>query len=292
MTTPPSAARGGEYKFGDRYVRRLGYGAMRLSGPAIMGPPTDPDEAAAVLRRALDAGINHIDTSDFYGPHTVNQLIADTLYPYPPELAIVTKVGARRTPDGDWPPATAPDELRQAVEDNLARLRVDSLYAVNLRMSGPGGDVFRSGSIAEPYGVLVDLQRQGKVRHLGISNVGSDQVHEALSIAPLVCVQNAYNIAHRGDDSLIDELETLGIAYVPFFPLGGFAPLQSQKLAEIAARLDASPMQVALAWLLRRSRNILLIPGTSTRAHLDENLRAADVADRIDAGTLAELNAL
>ncbi|GAA4402884.1 oxidoreductase [Tsukamurella soli] len=291
MTTPPPASRSGQFRFGDRYVNRLGYGAMRLSGPGIMGPPADPEEAAAVLQRAQDAGVNHIDTSDYYGPYVVNDLIRESLYPYSPELALVTKVGAKRTPDGGWPEATSPAELRQAVEDNLTRLRIESIFAVNLRLAAADGGVY-TGSLAEPYGALVELQRQGKIQHLGVSNVGIAQVDEALSISPIACVQNAYNLAHRADDQLIDYLASLGIAYVPFFPLGGFAPLQSAKLDAVAARVGATPMQLALAWLLRRSPNILLIPGTSTRAHLDENLGAADVAARLDTDTLAELNAL
>ncbi len=291
MTTAPRASSSGDYKFGDRYVRRLGYGAMRLSGPGIMGPPADPAEAKAVLRRAVELGVNHIDTSDYYGPYVVNDLIREALYPYSDQLALVTKVGARRTPDGDWLPATSPAELRQAVEDNLVRLRIDALHAVNLRLAAPDGGVF-TGSLAEPLGVLTELQKQGKIRNLGVSNVGPRQVEEALAIAPIACVQNAYNIVHRADDALIDTLAPLGIAYVPFFPLGGFAPLQSAKLNAIAARVDATPMQLALAWLLRRSRNILVIPGTSNRTHLDENLAAAEVAKRLDAAVLAELDGL
>lgn len=264
----------GMYNLGDRAVGRLGYGAMQLAGPGVFGPPRDRDAALAVLREAIAAGVNHVDTSDFYGPHVTNQLIREALAPYPEDLVIVTKIGARRGDDGSWLPAFGADDLARAVEDNLRNLGLDSLDVVNLRIMldahGPA-----EGSIAEPLKVLADLQRQGLVRRIGLSNVTSAQVEEGRGIAEIVCVQNQYNLAHRGDDAMIDALAADGIAYVPFFPLGGFSPLQSATLSEVAAQLGATPMQVALAWLLRRSPNILLIPGTSSVAHLHENLAAA-----------------
>jgi aryl-alcohol dehydrogenase-like predicted oxidoreductase len=265
-------------------VKRLGYGAMQLAGPGVFGPPKDRDAALAVLRAAAAAGVNHIDTSDFYGPHITNQLIREALAPYPADLVIVTKIGARRGPDASWLPAFEAEALTQAVHDNLRNLGVDVLDVVNLRIMfdthGPA-----EGSIEAPLTVLADLQRQGLVRHIGLSNVTATQVAEARRIADIVCVQNHYNLAHRADDALIDELARDGIAYVPFFPLGGFAPLQSSTLAAVAARLGATPMQVALAWLLQRAPNILLIPGTSSLEHLRENLAAGALALPDDAVT-------
>jgi len=265
------------FALGDRTVTRLGYGAMQLAGPGVFGPPKDPETALAVLRQAVARGVNHIDTSDFYGPHVTNQLIRKALAPYPDDLVIVTKVGARRGTDGSWLPAFSPEELTQAVHDNLRNLGLDVLEVVNLRAMfdthGPA-----EGSIEAPLTVLADLQRQGLVRHIGLSNVTPTQIAEGRRICPIVCVQNYYNLAHRSDDALIDELARQGVAYVPFFPLGGFTPLQSSTLSTVAARLDAKPMQVALAWLLRRAPNILLIPGTASLAHLQENLAAAALA--------------
>jgi aryl-alcohol dehydrogenase-like predicted oxidoreductase len=272
MTTT-TAERSGQFALGDRTVHRIGYGAMRLSGPHIMGPPADREAAVAVLRRAVELGVDHIDTSDYYGPHVTNQVIREALHPYPEQLTIVTKVGARRTPDGEWPEALSPDELRSAVQDNLRNLGVDVLDVVNLRM--PGADAPVERSLAEPFGTLAELQQQGLIRHLGVSNVTTQQLAEARSIAPVVCVQNHYNLVHRDDDPLVDALAREGVAYVPFFPLGGFTPLQSAALNTVARRLETTPMQVALAWLLARSPNLLLIPGTSSVAHLEENLQAA-----------------
>jgi aryl-alcohol dehydrogenase-like predicted oxidoreductase len=263
----------GSYPLGGRAVFRLGYGAMQLAGPHVMGPPADREEAVAVLRRAVELGVNHIDTSDYYGPHVVNELIREALHPYPEELVIVTKVGARRTPEGGWPEALSADELRSAVEDNLRNLGVEAIDVVNLRMPGFAAPVERS--LAEPFEALAQLQQEGKVKHLGISNVTTQMVAEARAIAPLVCVQNHYNLVHRDDDPLIDALAREDIAYVPFFPLGGFAPLQSAALETVARRLETTPMQVALAWLLARSPNVLLIPGTSSVAHLEENMLAS-----------------
>lgn len=264
----------GTYRLGNRSVKRLGYGAMQLAGPGVFGPPRDADAALAVLREALASGVNHIDTSDFYGPHVTNRLIRQALHPYRDELVIVTKVGARRDAKGSWLPALSPQELTQAVHDNLRNLGLDVLEVVNLRamgaVHGPA-----EGSIAAPLGTLADLQRKGHIRHIGLSNVSPAQIDEGRRICEIVCVQNHYNVAHRADDTLIDDLARKGIAYVPFFPLGGFTPLQSSILDEAARSLDTTPMQVALAWLLRRSPNILLIPGTSTLAHLRENLAAA-----------------
>ncbi|MGK6323126.1 aldo/keto reductase family oxidoreductase [Sphingomonas sp. DT-51] len=268
----------GTFPIGNREVRRMGYGAMQLAGPHVFGPPKDRDAALAVLREAVAAGVNHIDTSDFYGPHVVNQLIREALTPYPNDLVIVTKVGAVRGEDASWNRAASPDELRRAVEDNLSNLGVDALEVVNFRaMLGGGNHGPIEGSIAAPFEVLARLREQGMIRHLGISNVTAAQVAEARSIAPVVCVQNQYNLAHRADDALIDALADDGIAYVPFFPLGGFNSLQSSLLDEVASALSATPMQVALAWLLRRSSNILLIPGTSSVGHLHENLAAASL---------------
>ncbi|MCW2531754.1 MAG: aldo/keto reductase, NAD(P)-binding [Blastococcus sp.] len=271
MTT--TAEKSGRYALGDRSVNRLGYGAMQLAGPHVMGPPADRDAAIAVLRRAVALGIDHIDTSDYYGPHVVNEIIREALHPYPDELTIVTKIGARRTPDGEWPEALTPEELRQAVHDNLDHLGVDVLDVVNLRLPGFAGPI--EGSLAEPFEVLVELQQQGLVRHLGVSNVTSQMFAEAQSIGRVVCVQNHYNLVHRDDDPLIDALAREGIAYVPFFPLGGFTPIQSAALETVARRLETTPMEVALAWLLARSPNLLVIPGTSSVTHLEQNLESA-----------------
>ena len=265
-----------------RTVNRLGYGAMQLAGPGVFGPPKDHDAALAVLRAAVESGVNHIDTSDFYGPHVTNRLIREALHPYSDDLVIVTKVGARRGPEGSWDPAFSAADLASAVHDNLRNLGLETLDVVNLRIMfdvhGPA-----EGSIAEPLATLVDLQRQGLVRHIGLSNVTPAQVAEGRAMATIACVQNQYNLAHRDDDALIDDLAEAGIAYVPFFPLGGFSPLQSSALSEVARDLDATPMQVALAWLLQRSPNILLIPGTSSVGHLRENLAAGDIVLPADA---------
>lgn len=266
----------GTFQLGDRRVHRLGYGAMQLAGPGVFGPPRDRNAALAVLRAAVESGVDHIDTSDFYGPHVTNRLIHDALHPYRDDLVIVTKIGARRDDKGGWLPAFSREELTVAVHDNLRNLGLEALDVVNLRIMfdthGPA-----EGSIAEPLSVLADLQRQGLVRHVGLSNVTPTQVAEGRGICNIVCVQNQYNLAHRDDDGLIDELARDDIAYVPFFPLGGFSPLQSSTLSDVAARLGATPMQVALAWLLQRSPNILLIPGTSSVDHLHENLAAANL---------------
>jgi pyridoxine 4-dehydrogenase len=264
------------FTLGTRTVKRLGYGAIRLAGPGVFGPPKDPDAARAVLRTAVASGVNHVDTSDYYGPHVTNRLIRAALHPYPDDLTIVTKIGARRGEDASWLPAFSPAELTQAVHENLSNLGLDVLEVVNLRiMIEPHGPA--EGSIEAPLAVLAELQRQGLVRHVGLSNVTPTQIAEARRICAIVCVQNHYNLAHRADDALIDDLARDGIAYVPFFPLGGFSPLQSSTLSGAARRLGVTPMQVALAWLLRRSPNILLIPGTSSLTHLHENLAAADL---------------
>jgi aryl-alcohol dehydrogenase-like predicted oxidoreductase len=269
-------SKAGTFQIGDRIVKRMGYGAMQLAGPGVFGPPRDRAEAIAVLRAAVAGGVNHIDTSDFYGPHITNQIVAEALHPYRDDLTIVTKIGATRGDDGSWNPAFSPEALTQAVHDNLRNLRLEALDVVNLRsmfdVHGPA-----EGSIAAQLAPLVDLQRQGLIRHIGLSNVTANQIAEARAITDIVCVQNQYNIAHRADDALVDQLADAGIAYVPFFPLGGFTPLQSTLLSEIAERLGATPMQVALAWLLRRAPNIVLIPGTSSVAHLHENLAAASL---------------
>jgi len=267
----------GSFALGDRSVKRLGYGAMQLAGRGVFGPPKNHAAALAVLREAVASGVDHIDTSDFYGPHITNQIIREALAPYPDDLVIVTKIGARRGTDASWIPAFSPAELTQAVHDNLRNLGVDVLDVVNLRsMFGVHGPA--EGSI-EPYlTVLAELQRQGLVRHIGLSNVTPTQIAEGRRICEIVCIQNHYNVAHREDDALIDDLARDGIAYVPYFPLGGFTPLQSSTLSDVAARLGATPMQVALAWLLHRAPNILLIPGTSSLAHLRENLAAAELA--------------
>jgi pyridoxine 4-dehydrogenase len=273
----------GAFRLGDRLVRRLGYGAMRLSGPGIFGPPSDPKTAVAVLREAVSSGVNHIDTSDYYGPHITNQLIREALHPYPDDLVIVTKIGARRGEDASWLPASSPDELTQAVHDNLRNLSLDVLDVVNLRnMLGV------EASMDAPLMVLADLQRQGLVRHIGLSNVTPAQVAAGRRICEIVCVQNHYNVAYRNDDVLIDRLADDRLAYVPFFPLGGFTPLQSSTLSGVAEALGATPMQVALAWLLRRAPNILLIPGTSSVAHLRENVTAAIL--RLPDDAVAALN--
>lgn len=282
-----SIDKAGTSVLGDRTVKRLGYGAMQLAGPGVFGPPKDHDAALAVLREAVASGVNHIDTSDFYGPHVTNQIIREALHPYPGGLVIVTKIGARRGADGSWLPALSPAELTRAVHDNLRHLDLDVLDVVNLRsmldVHGPA-----EGSIEAPLTVLAELQRQGLVRHIGLSNVTPAQVAESRGICDIVCVQNHYNLAHRADDALIDRLAGDGIPYVPFFPLGEFTPLQSSTLSAVARRLDATPMQVALAWLLRRAPNMLLIPGTSSLAHLRENLAAAELDLPNDA--LQELN--
>jgi pyridoxine 4-dehydrogenase len=270
-------------------VQRIGYGAMQLAGPGVFGLPKDPDAAVAVLREALASGVNHIDTSDYYGPHVTNQIIRQALHPYPAGLVIVTKLGARRPADGSWQPAISAQELTSGVEDNLRNLGLEALDIVNYRAMGlvhsPG-----EGSIAEQVTVLADLKRKGLLRHIGLSNVTSGQVAEARSITDIVCVQNLYNLAFRDDDALIDDLAREGIAYVPFFPLGGFTPLQSSTLSTVAERLGATPMQIALAWLLQRSRNILLIPGTSSVAHLRENLAAGQL--KLPAEALTELDSI
>jgi aryl-alcohol dehydrogenase-like predicted oxidoreductase len=271
-----SIDRSGTFPLGRRQVKRMGYGAMQLAGPGVFGPPRDHDTALAVLREAVAQGVDHIDTSDFYGPHLTNRLIREALAPYPDDLVIVTKIGARRDQKGGWLPAFAPDQLKQAVHDNLRNLGLDVLDVVNLRLMfsahGPA-----EGPIEAPFAVLAELQQQGLIRHLGLSNATAAQVAQAQRIAPIVCVQNEYNLARRADDPLIDALAREGIAYVPFFPLGGFTPLQSTILSDVAARLGVTPMQTALAWLLRRSPNILLIPGTSSLAHLRENLAAVEL---------------
>jgi len=252
-------------------VQRVGYGAMQLAGPGVFGPPKDPDGAVAVLRAAVAAGVNHIDTSDFYGPHVTNQIIKKALHPYPADLVLVTKLGAIRPPDGSWQPAISPEDLTKAVHENLRNLGLDALEIANYRVMGDGHGT-QEGSIATQINALAKLQREGLIRHIGVSNATATQVAEAQTITPIVCVQNNYNLAHRDDDALIDDLARQGIAYVPFFPLGGFTPLQSSTLSSVAQRVGATPMQVALAWLLHRSPNILLIPGTSSVAHLRENL--------------------
>jgi aryl-alcohol dehydrogenase-like predicted oxidoreductase len=269
-------------------LNRIGYGAMQLAGPHVFGPPADHDGALAVLREVVRLGINHIDTSDFYGPHITNQLIKEALHPYPEQLTIVTKVGALRDAEGNWPRALAPEQLRQAVRDNLTNLALGALDVVNLRVGGPNAP--EPGSIAEPFGVLAEMQREGLIKDLGVSNVTAEQVAEAQSIAPVVCVQNFYNIANTQDDPLIGSLAKQGIAYVPYFPLGGFSPLQSDTLSSVAAVLDANPTTVALAWLLQRSPNILLIPGTSSLEHLRENLKAASL--QLPPETVAKLDAI
>lgn len=277
------------FKLGDREVNRLGFGAMQLAGPGVFGPVKDEARAIQVLRDAIEAGVNHIDTSDFYGPHETNKLIRKALHPYPEDLCIVTKVGARRDARGGWQAAMEPEALTQAVEDNLRHLGLDVLEVVNLRsMLHPAKP--KEGSLAPQLEALLALQARGLIRHIGMSNVTATQIAEARAMTPIVCVQNMYNLAHRQDDELVDQLAQQGIAWVPFFPLGGFSPLQSDRLNEMAASLNATPMQVALAWLLRRSPNILLIPGTSSPAHLQENLasRSLVLSDEV----MAKLNTL
>ena len=283
----PTTLPGGTFKLADDLtLTRMGYGAMQLAGPHVFGPPADHDGALAVLREVVKLGITHIDTSDFYGPHITNQLIKEALHPYPEQLRIVTKVGAMRDAQGNWPKALAPDQLRQAIYDNLVNLGLDALEVVNLRVGGM--DAPEPGSIAEPFSVLAEMQQEGLIKHLGVSTVNAEQVAEAQSIAPVVCVQNFYNIANRQDDPLIESLAEQGIAYVPYFPLGGFSPLQFDTLSSVAARLHTSPMAVALSWLLQRSPNILLIPGTSSVEHLRENVAGAAVQLPDDA--IKELN--
>ncbi|SOZ14660.1 putative aldo/keto reductase, NAD(P)-binding [Cupriavidus taiwanensis] len=277
------------YTLAGRTVNRMGYGAMQLAGPGVFGPPRDSDAALVVLREAVASGVNHIDTSDFYGPHITNQLIREALHPYPDDLVIVTKVGARRGEDASWLPALEPEAIRQAVHDNLRNLGVEVLDVVNLRLMG---DIHApmEGSIEREVTVLAELQRQGLVRHIGLSNVTSAQVAQAQKIAPVVCVQNQYNLVQRGDDALVDELAEQGIAFVPFFPLGGFTPIQSAGLSKVAEGIGATAMQVALAWLLHRAPNVLLIPGTSSVGHLRENLKVAEIV--LTDAVLAELNAI
>ncbi|GES42586.1 oxidoreductase [Rhizobium dioscoreae] len=277
----------GSFTLGNLKVKRLGYGAMQLAGPGVFGPPKDHETALAVLREAIASGVDHIDTSDFYGPHVTNRLIREALHPYRDDLVIVTKIGARRGADASWLPAFSADELKQAVHDNLSNLGLDVLDVVNLRvMINPHHPT--EGSIEAPLTALAELKRQGLVRHIGLSNVTRSQIAEGRKITEIVCVQNLYNLAQRTDDALVDELERDGIAYVPFFPLGGFTPLQSSALSDVAARLNATPMQVALAWLLQRAPNILLIPGTSSLTHLKQNIAAAEL--KLPEDAIAELD--
>jgi len=280
---------GGTYTVADGItLTRMGYGAMQLAGPQVFGPPADRDAAIAVLREVVEMGVNHIDTSDFYGPHITNQIIKEALHPYPDALHLVTKVGARRDEKGGWPHARKPEELRSAVYDNLENLGIDVLDIVNLRMGGLSAP--EDGSLQEQFSALAALQQEGVIRHLGVSTVSAAQIAEAQAIAPVVCVQNFYNIANRADDQLIDSLAAQGIAYVPYFPLGGFTPLQSDELATVAERRQSTPMGVALAWLLQRSPNILLIPGTSSVAHLRDNVAGASL--KLSAEDIAELDAI
>ncbi|MBK1883955.1 aldo/keto reductase family oxidoreductase [Luteolibacter pohnpeiensis] len=282
---------GGTYTFAGNAltVNRLGYGAMQLAGPGVFGPPKDEAQALAVLREAIEKGVNHIDTSDFYGPYVTNEIIRKALHPYPDDLVIVTKVGALRGEDGSWNPAMSAEDLTKAIHGNLERLGIDSLDVVNLRSMG---DIHQpaEGSLEEPLSVLIDLKKQGLIRHLGLSNVTPKQLSQAQEMTEIVCVQNHYNLVHRADDHFMDELAHQGIAYVPFFPLGGFSPIQSNALAAVAEALGATSMQVALAWLLQRSPNILLIPGTSSLGHLRENLAAADLT--LPEEVVTELNAI
>jgi len=288
IDTTRAALPGGSYRTGDLDLTRFGYGAMQLAGPGVFGPPADRDGAIAVLRAAVEAGVTHIDTAEFYGPHVTNELIREALAPYPDTLHIVTKVGAERDAEGNWPHARSPQQLRDQVHQNLRSLGVDALDVVNLRVGG--FDRPEPGSIAEQFGTLADLQREGLIRHLGLSTVSAEQLAEAQAIAPVVTVQNFYNIANREDDALVDRTAREGIAYVPYFPLGGFTPLQSGTLASVAERLGATPLAVALAWLLHRSPNILLIPGTSSVAHLRDNIAGAGLQLSDDA--IAELDAV
>jgi aryl-alcohol dehydrogenase-like predicted oxidoreductase len=286
---PTSTLPGGTFQLADDItVNRVGYGAMQLAGPGVFGPPADRDEAVRVLREALALGVDHIDTSDFYGPHVTNEIIKEALHPYPEDLTIVTKVGATRDAEGGWPHARSPRELHEAVHDNLEHLGLERLDVVNLRMGGVEGP--EEGSIAEQFEALAEMREAGLIRHLGVSTVSAEQIAEARSIAPVVCVQNMYNVANRGDDELIDFLAGEGIAYVPYFPLGGFSPLQSKQLSAVAARNGATPMAVALAWLLRRSPNVLLIPGTSSVAHLRENIAGAGL--ELSEEDVAELDSI
>jgi aryl-alcohol dehydrogenase-like predicted oxidoreductase len=282
-------SKAGTYRLGDRTVQRMGYGAMQLAGPGVFGAPKDREQAIAVLREAVASGVDHIDTSDYYGPHVVNEIIREALSPYPGDLVLVTKLGARRGEDGSWLPWNEPDELGLGLRDNLRNLGVEAMEVVNLRVMG-SVQAPSEGSIARQVEAMAELQRQGLVRHLGLSNVTRKQVEEAQSITPIVCVQNHYNLVHRDDDELIDWLAAQRIACTPFFPLGGFTPLQSEELSRIAAEIRATPMQVALAWLLQRSPNILLIPGTSSLAHLRENLAAAQL--ELSQDTIGGLDAL
>jgi pyridoxine 4-dehydrogenase len=284
----PHELPGGRYPVGDLELTRVGYGAMQLAGPGVFGPPKDHDAAIAVLRAAVELGINHIDTADFYGPHVTNLIIREALYPYPDDLHIVTKVGARRDENGGWPHARTPDELRAQVHDNLRNLGLDALDVVNLRIGGREGP--EPGSLAPQFEALAELQQQGLIRHLGLSTVSAEQLAEAQSIAPVVCVQNLYNIARREDDALVDLTARQGVAYVPYFPLGGFSPLQSDALESVAKRLEATPMTVALAWLLQRSPNMLLIPGTSSVDHLRENVAGTGL--ELPADAIEELDAI
>lgn len=283
-------AKAGTFTLGDRTVNRIGYGAMQLAGPGVFGPPRDHDAAIAVLREAVASGVDHIDTSDYYGPFVTNELIREALHPYPGDLVIVTKVGAVRGDDASWKPAQSPEALTRAVHDNLERLGIEAIDVVNVRAMGGADHGPAEGSIAEQFETLARLREQGLIRNLGVSNVTPRQLAEAQGIAPVVCVQNHYNLVHRHDDAMIDGLAAQGIAYVPFFPLGGFSPIQSSALSGVAARLGVTPLQVALAWLLHRSPNILLIPGTSSVAHLRENLAVAELL--LDDEVLAELDGI
>jgi pyridoxine 4-dehydrogenase len=283
------AKRAGTFQLGSRTVTRMGYGAMQLAGPHVFGPPKDHDQAIAVLRAVIESGITHIDTSDFYGPHVTNQLISEALHPYRDDLTIVTKIGAMRGADGSWNYAQKPAELEAAVHDNLRNLKLDVIDVVNMRLMFEVGSP-AEGNIEEQITTLAELQRKGLVRHIGISNATAQQVSDARKIAEIVCVQNMYNLAHRHDDALIDTLAQAGVAYVPFFPLGGFSPLQSDALSKTAEQLNATPMQVALAWLLHRSPNILLIPGTSSVAHLEQNIASIEV--KLPPDALATLDAI
>jgi pyridoxine 4-dehydrogenase len=286
--TSVTASPGGTYQLGDLTVSRVGYGAMQLAGPGVFGPPADRAGAVSVLREAVALGVTHIDTSDYYGPHVTNEIIREALYPYPDSLHLVTKVGARRDEQGGWPHARTPAELREQVHDNLRRLGLDALDVVNLRLGGLSAP--EAGPVGEPFAALAELREQGKIRHLGLSTVTAGQLAEAQAIAPVACVQNLYNLAQRADDQLVELTARQGIAFVPYFPLGGFSPLQSDELDAVAARLGASAQSVALAWLLHRSPNILVIPGTSSVAHMRENVAAGSL--KLDAETLGQLDAI
>jgi len=280
------ASTAGTFILGDKSVNRIGYGAMQLAGPQVMGPPADPDEAVAVLRRAVELGVNHIDTSDYYGPYVVNELLAQALHPYPDDLVLVTKVGAFRDAEGNWPAALSEPDLRKAVEENLEHLQVDVLEVVNLRVGGFGEPT--PGSLAAPFSVLAALQQDGKIRHLGVSNVNAEQLAEAQSIAPVVCVQNNFNISNQVDAAMVDSCAEQGIAYVPFFPLGGFSPVSDSVLTSVGERLGAGPTQIALAWLLQRSPALLAVPGTKSRGHLEDNIAAGAVV--LDDAAVRELD--